>query len=162
MSRVQGKVKLKILRMGGVIHVFWVGFSSRTRKMAQNTFWTAQIQQILQIGRMQKSPEVAWKMAVFDLGKAKTQTFFPDIYFKFCTQTHMRGLLHIYSGFWKIRKLSLIFLNNIFCWLFLKIFNIFKIVNIRQSSLLATCIINILLKTNRFYRLKWLRDSVSR
>ena len=51
--------------------------------------------------------------------------------------------------------------NYIFCWPFL-IFKIFKILTIRDSSLIAMCTLNILFKTNRFYLSNCLRGSVSR
>ena len=41
-------------------------------------------------------------------------------------------------------------------------FKIFKIFKIRDSSLIETFILNPLLKTNYFYHLNCLRDSVSR
>ena len=90
----------------------------------------------------------------FQPSKHQNLGIFQDIYLKFCTHIHLAWLFHIYSGFLKIWKRFLQFFeNNIFWWLFFTIFKILKILKIRHSSLLATCIFNILLKTNCFYDL---------
>ena len=54
-SRSQGKVKLRIWRLGGVIHVFGPVFRQERDKWPWDTFWTAQIGQTLEIGKIQKS-----------------------------------------------------------------------------------------------------------
>ena len=57
-----------------------------------------------------------------------------------------------YIPVFKIQKI----LKNVreyFCWLFFKTFKIFKIMQNQDSSLTESIILNLLLKTNRFYLL---------
>ena len=99
----------------------------------------------------------------FRPSKCHKLVIFQDIDLKFCTHIHLIGFSHIYSGFLKIRNFSLkIFENNIYYWLFSKIFKIFKILKIRDSSLIAPFILNLLLKTIWFYLFSRLRGNVSR
>ena len=112
-----------------------------------------------------KNAEIAGnrvKNGRFRPSKRQNSDIFQGIYLTFCTSVHLTGRFHIYFGFLKFENFPKCFENNIFCCLFFTIFKIFKILKIRDSSLLATCILNILLKTNCFYHLKCLRDSVSR
>ena len=69
----------------------------------------------------------------------------------------------MYSVFSKLKK-NLIFVLEIIIFVdnFSKFSKIFKVLKIRDSSLIETLILNLLLKTNRFYLLNCLRDSVSR
>ena len=69
----------------------------------------------------------------------------------------------MYSVFLKIRKFTWkIFENNIYYGLFSKIFKIFKILKLRDSSFIAPFIFNLLVKTIWFYLFSRLRGSVSR
>ena len=81
---------------------------------------------------------------------------------KFCTKIHLTGLFHIYSVFfWKYEKFPH-FLKIFFCWLFFRNIIIFKVLKIRDSSLIETFNLNPLLKTNLFYLLNCLRNRISR
>ena len=72
---------------------------------------------------------------------------------------HLTEFSHIYSVLLKIREKSLYFLNNM---LFFKIFKTLKIFIIWYYGLIERLNFTLLLKTNRFYLLNCLRDSVSR
>ena len=97
----------------------------------------------------------------FRLSKRQNSDIFQDIYLKFCTRLHLKGsftciLFFLIENFPHFLNIIL-FVNYFFT-----IFKIFKKNKIRDSSLLATFILNMLLKTNCFFHLKCLRDSVSR
>ena len=113
----------------------------------------AQIGQIFKIGKMQKLQGTAWKM-VFLTFFHQNPSIFQDIYMISCTHICLTGFFHIYSVFLKIKKIPIFW--KIYFWLFFKIFKI------RGSSLIERFILNLLLKTNCFYLLNCLCDSVSR
>ena len=98
----------------------------------------------------------------FRPSRRQNSGIFQEIYLKFCIRIDQTGLSHIYSGFLKIRKFSPLFFKIFFVDYFFTIFKIFKIVKIRDNSLIERFILNLLLKTNCFSLSNCLQDSVSR
>ena len=138
-------------------------FVKNAKNDPRTLFERPKSEKILKIGKMQKSPEIGWKMAVFDLLNAKTRTFFKISTWNFVHVYTWQDSFTYIPVFWKFENFAQTFLKiTFFVDYFFTIFKIFKILKIRDSSLLATCILNNLLKTNCFYHLKCLRDSVSR
>ena len=114
-----------------------------------------------------KNAEIAknsMKNGSFNLQNAKTRAVFkPVSTWNFVHVYIWEGFFTYILLFWKLENfLHIFFKIDIICWLSFTTFKIFKFLEIRDSSLLATGIPNITLKANCFYHLKRLRDSVSR
>ena len=86
------------------------------------------------------------KNGLFQHSKHQNSGIFQDIYLKFCTHIYLTGFFDMYSVFWKCKKIPH-FLKIMLFWLFLKIFQKFRI---WDSSLMEMFIFNLLLKTNCF------------
>ena len=145
----QGKVKLKILCLGGVC-MFLGQVSLRTRKMTPEDLFNGPNPTKFENRKNAEILENTVKMAVFDLQNTKTRPFF-----KISTQIFVH--LYTYQGsftyipvFRKFEKLFGFF-NNIFHGLFFQIFRIFKKLKIRYINSINTFILNLLLKSDRFY-----------
>ena len=80
---------------------------------------------------------------------------------KLCTHTHLTGFFHIYCGFLKLKN-TLFWKWYFFYKWFSNFFEIFKILIIRDCSLIEAFIHNLLLKTHCFYFSNCLRGNVSR
>ena len=106
---------------------FWVRFSWRTRIMTLGHFLNIPNRTNFEIGKKQKSPEIAWQMAVFDLQNAKTQTFFKIYTWNFVHVYNWHGSL-TYIPVWKFDD-SLHFFERIF--FYFSQFSVFLIENPR-------------------------------
>ena len=100
-------------------------------------------------------------MGVFDIENTKTLSFFKISTWNFVHMHTWHSSFTFIPVLWNfdifLQFLEIIFLLNIF-----KKIKIFKIFKIRDNSLIEKLILNLLLKTNCFYLLNCLRDSVSR
>ena len=154
-----------MLCLGVVIHVFRSVFHQDREKMTLVHFLNGQNRPKFENGENTEIPGDSMKIAVFDLQNANTYSvIFQDIYLKFCTHVHRTGLftLTCVPFFLKIRKQTLKFLKIFrINYFFLKNQN-FQNFEIRYSSLVEAFILNLFLKTNQFYLLHYLHDSVSR
>ena len=92
----------------------------------------------------------------FRPSKCHALVIFQDIDLKVCTHAPDRVLTHVF-----LFKNSNIFFEKVSKY-FCLFFQIFKILKIRDSSVIAPFILNLLLKTIWFYLFSYLRDNVSR
>ena len=124
------------------IHVFRSDFCKEREKWPWNTFWSIKIGQNIKLGKSRWSPEMTWKVPVFDMFYVISQPFFEDIDLKCCTHIHQSLPSNISSvsfenfvfegvNFEKEKKLLKI-------WKFWRIFKIFKI---QDSSFVAPLIL---------------------
>ena len=101
-------------------YIFLGQFFVTSAKMTLEHFLTAKIGQILKIGKMRKSPEIAWKVAVPYFQNAKT--FSRYLHAILYTYTPDRVLSHIFCFFFRIPEFSSIFSeNDIFIDYFLQV-----------------------------------------
>ena len=118
----------------------------------------------MKIGKMQKSKEAACKNDRFRHSNYQNWVIFRDIFLTFCTHTYISNRVrsHTFRFFWKFESLI---------WKFLKIaFFVDYFSNFKKNSQPwkyeravwhTSSFLIFLLKTNRFYLWRCLRDRVS-
>ena len=136
----------------------WGSFSSRTRKITLNHFLSGPNWTKFENREKVVIPGNSMKNCHFRPSKCHKLVIFQDIYLKFCTHVHLTGFFHIYFGLWIFENyLWFFFENNIFIDDF-KIFEIFKVFNIWDGSLIAPFILSLLMNTISFYPLSCFHD----
>ena len=94
--------------------LFWVSFSSKTRKMILEHFLNGPNRTNFEYRKHAEITGKSVKNGRFGPSKRQNSGIYQDIYLKFCTRIQLTGLFHMYSGFLKIRKFSLIFFGFFF------------------------------------------------
>ena len=144
---------------GGVIYIIWVSFSSRTRKLTLENFLKGPNRINFKNREYTEIAGNSVKNGSFRLSKHQNSVIFKISTRNFVQIYTWYVFPHIFR-FLKNRKFSSFF-ENIFDY-FLNFFKTFTTFKIWDSSSIETFTLNFLLKTNLFYHLNCLRDSVSR
>ena len=100
------------------------------------------------------------KNGLFQPSKHQNSVIFQDIHMTFCTHIYLTWFFHIYTLFENSKK-NPQFLKIIFLLIIFQSPSITKILKIRDSSLMETFILNLLLRANHLSLLNCLHDTVS-